>query len=166
MLSQACFPASELDDLKRPKTAGTQFKESLNALIDILVTKQPSYVRCIKPNSKKQVLSFDRELVSHQVKYLALMENLRVRRAGFAYRRPYVDFLERYKSLAKETWPSWKGTPKEGVGKICNALNLQPDDFRLGHTKVFLKEPKTVFLIEELYVVKHTLITHYSIAPL
>ena len=32
----------------------------------------------------------------HQVKYLGLMENLRVRRAGFAYRRPFPFFLQRY----------------------------------------------------------------------
>lgn len=38
---------------------------------------------------------FDDKLVSHQVKYLGLMENLRVRRAGFAYRRQYDAFLER-----------------------------------------------------------------------
>ena len=38
---------------------------------------------------------FDEKIVHHQVKYLGLMENLRVRRAGFAYRRPYEVFLQR-----------------------------------------------------------------------
>lgn len=38
---------------------------------------------------------FDDMLVRHQVKYLGLMEHLRVRRAGFAYRRKYEIFLER-----------------------------------------------------------------------
>jgi len=38
---------------------------------------------------------FDEVLVRHQVKYLGLMENLRVRRAGFAYRRHFEAFLER-----------------------------------------------------------------------
>lgn len=51
----------------------------------------------------------------HQVKYLGLMENLRVRRAGFAYRRTYEMFLERYKSLCPQTWPSYTGSAKEGV---------------------------------------------------
>lgn len=35
-------------------------------------------------------------LIRHQVKYLGLMENLRVRRAGFAYRRKYEAFLQRW----------------------------------------------------------------------
>lgn len=38
---------------------------------------------------------FDEVLIRHQVKYLGLMENLRVRRAGFAYRRKYEMFLQR-----------------------------------------------------------------------
>ena len=84
-IAKACFPAEELESLKRPKSAGTQFKESLNALIDILSSKSPSYIRCVKPNTNKKTGEFDRDLVKHQSKYLALMENLRVRRAGFAY---------------------------------------------------------------------------------
>lgn len=41
---------------------------------------------------------FDDVLVRHQVKYLGLMEHLRVRRAGFAYRRKYDIFLQRWLS--------------------------------------------------------------------
>lgn len=39
---------------------------------------------------------FDEALIRHQVKYLGLMEHLRVRRAGFAYRRKYDVFLKRF----------------------------------------------------------------------
>lgn len=39
---------------------------------------------------------FDEALIRHQVKYLGLMEHLRVRRAGFAYRRKYEVFLKRF----------------------------------------------------------------------
>lgn len=90
------------------------------------MAKEAWYVRCIKPNEAKQpgeslistyLLSppntavnilvslpftlslaghFDDVLVRHQVKYLGLMEHLRVRRAGFAYRRKYEIFLQRY----------------------------------------------------------------------
>lgn len=33
--------------------------------------------------------------VKHQVEYLGLRENIRVRRAGFAYRRVFNKFLQR-----------------------------------------------------------------------
>lgn len=47
---QAIFPESEQKSKKRPDTAITQFKNSLNNLMDILKDKEPSYIRCIKPN--------------------------------------------------------------------------------------------------------------------
>lgn len=43
----------KLDSKKRPETAITQFKISLNELIKILSSKEPSYIRCIKPNDFK-----------------------------------------------------------------------------------------------------------------
>ncbi|XP_042370776.1 unconventional myosin-Ic-like, partial [Plectropomus leopardus] len=89
-----CFDREELSDKKRPETAATQFKASLAKLMEILMSKEPSYVRCIKPNDSKQAGRFDEVLIRHQVKYLGLMENLRVRRAGFAYRRRYEVFLQ------------------------------------------------------------------------
>ena len=91
----------------------------------ILMSKEPSYVRCIKPNDDKQPCKnpsnpvyctilftfmfvfvclfvcllipaiFEEKIVRHQVKYLGLMENLRVRRAGFCYRRHFDVFLQR-----------------------------------------------------------------------
>jgi myosin heavy subunit len=42
--------------------------------------------------------SFDEELCLHQVRYLGLLENVRVRRAGFAYRQTYDTWLSRYKA--------------------------------------------------------------------
>ncbi|KAL7400648.1 hypothetical protein ABVT39_015483 [Epinephelus coioides] len=72
-----CFDREELTDKKRPETAATQFKASLAKLMEILMSKEPSYVRCIKPNDSKQSGRFDEVLIRHQVKYLGLMENLR-----------------------------------------------------------------------------------------
>lgn len=50
------------------------------------------------------------------------MENLRVRRAGFAYRRPFENFLQRYKSLCPQTWPNWDGSVKDGVKMLMDHL--------------------------------------------
>lgn len=60
----------ELESKKRPDTAVTQFKNSVNNLMDILMNKEPSYIRCIKPNEFKMSGQFDDVLVGHQVKYL------------------------------------------------------------------------------------------------
>ncbi|XP_072949566.1 unconventional myosin IC isoform X2 [Epargyreus clarus] len=150
----SCFKDLNLTSKKRPETAITQFKNSLNELIKILSSKEPSYIRCIKPNDFKQPMQFDDKLVSHQVKYLGLMENLRVRRAGFAYRRTYDAFLERYKCLSSETWPNYQGPARMGVQKLVEVLNYDREDYRLGNTKIFIRFPKTLFETEDAYQIK------------
>ncbi|KAM9539600.1 unconventional myosin-Ic-like isoform 2-T2 [Salvelinus alpinus] len=148
VLSQ-CFHREEVTDQKRPETAATQFKNSLAKLIEILMSKEPSYVRCIKPNDAKQSGRFDEALVRHQVKYLGLMENLRVRRAGFAYRRHYETFLQRYKSLCPRTWPNWQGRLADGVATLVQHLGYKPEEYKLGKTKIFIRFPKTLFSTED-----------------
>ncbi|KFP87563.1 Unconventional myosin-Ih, partial [Acanthisitta chloris] len=127
----------------------TQFKNSLMSLIEILMSKEPSYVRCIKPNDNKEPGKFDDSLIRHQVKYLGLMEHLRVRRAGFAYRRKYEHFLQRYKSLCPATWPNWNGPAIEGVVKLIKHIGYKPEEYKLGRTKIFIRFPKTLFATED-----------------
>uniref|UniRef100_A0A2I3GMN5 Unconventional myosin-Ic n=1 Tax=Nomascus leucogenys TaxID=61853 RepID=A0A2I3GMN5_NOMLE len=149
-----CFDRSELSDKKRPETVATQFKMSLLQLVEILQSKEPAYVRCIKPNDAKQPGRFDEVLIRHQVKYLGLMENLRVRRAGFAYRRKYEAFLQRYKSLCPETWPTWAGRPQDGVAVLVRHLGYKPEEYKMGRTKIFIRFPKTLFATEDALEVR------------
>uniref|UniRef100_A0A2K6AAG0 Unconventional myosin-Ic n=1 Tax=Mandrillus leucophaeus TaxID=9568 RepID=A0A2K6AAG0_MANLE len=149
-----CFDRSELSDKKRPETVATQFKMSLLQLMEILQSKEPAYVRCIKPNDAKQPGRFDEVLIRHQVKYLGLMENLRVRRAGFAYRRKYEAFLQRYKSLCPETWPTWAGRPQDGVAVLVRHLGYKPEEYKMGRTKIFIRFPKTLFATEDALEVR------------
>lgn len=79
------------------------------------------------------------------------MENLRVRRAGFAYRRNYEFFLARYKSLCEQTWPNYRGKAKDGVELLIKKFNFKPGDYCLGKTKIFIKFPRSLFYIEDLY---------------
>ncbi|KAJ1537853.1 Unconventional myosin-Ib, partial [Nowakowskiella sp. JEL0078] len=109
---------------KRPETLATQFRTSMNQLIENLVSKNPHYIRCIKPNPQKRSSLFDSSLVLHQCRYLGLLENIRVRRAGFAYRKKYEKFSDRYKMLSVETWPNYNnnlvGGLKEATRFILN----------------------------------------------
>jgi myosin-1 len=57
---------------KRPLTAGTIFKNSMNQLMKILASKEPFYVRCIKPNETKSPVAINTERVIHQIRYVML----------------------------------------------------------------------------------------------
>jgi len=164
------FSEAELEVKKRPPTAGNQFRKNMHDLMEVLMAKQPSYVRCIKPNGEKKANNWDEAAVKHQVKYLGLMENLRVARAGYCYRRPFADFLERYKSLCPETWPNFFGEPEEGVKVLAASLSKAPGaketspwvkpshnlgladgQIAIGKTKIFIKDPKSVTAIERAF---------------
>ncbi|KAK7168673.1 hypothetical protein R3I93_004859 [Phoxinus phoxinus] len=136
-------------NLKRPPTAGFQFKASVGTLMKNLLTKNPNYIRCIKPNDKKAAHIFTDSLVCHQVRYLGLMENVRVRRAGYAFRQAYESCLERYKMLCKQTWPHWRGPAREGVKVLLTGLQVQAEEFAYGRSKIFIRNPRTLFFLEE-----------------
>ncbi|XP_027020172.1 unconventional myosin-Ib isoform X3 [Tachysurus fulvidraco] len=136
-------------NLKRPPTAGFQFKASVSTLMRNLQTKNPNYIRCIKPNDKKLAQIFTDSLVCHQVNYLGLMENVRVRRAGYAFRQAYEPCLERYKMLCKQTWPHWKGPARDGVEVLLKNLEVPEEEFAYGRSKIFIRNPRTLFFLEE-----------------
>uniref|UniRef100_A0A674D9N7 Myosin IG n=1 Tax=Salmo trutta TaxID=8032 RepID=A0A674D9N7_SALTR len=134
---------------KRPLTAATLFKNSIVALVDKLGCKEPYYVRCIKPNEMKSPVLFDDARCQHQVAYLGLLENVRVRRAGFAYRQPYARFLQRYKMTCEYTWPNHlMETDREAVEAIVTQHGFQ-DDVAYGHTKLFVRTPRSLFTLEQ-----------------
>uniref|UniRef100_A0AAQ5YTN5 Myosin IHa n=1 Tax=Amphiprion ocellaris TaxID=80972 RepID=A0AAQ5YTN5_AMPOC len=142
------------------KDVATHFKSSLLKLTEILMAKEAWYIRCLKSNESKQPGQFDEALIRHQVKYLGLMEHLRVRRAGFAYRRKFDVFLKRYKPLCPATWPHWRGEPADGVEVLVQHLGYLPHEYKMGRTKIFIRHPRTLYATEDAYEkCKHELAT-------
>ncbi|CAG9816020.1 unnamed protein product, partial [Phaedon cochleariae] len=133
---------------KRPPTAGTLFKNSMQALVQNLQNKEPHYVRCIKPNEMKSPSAFDEQRVQHQVSYLGLVENVRVRRAGFAYRQRYDRFLKRYKMISQFTWPNFRSGSDKDACKVIMDENNFSNDVKYGKTKLFIRTPQTLNALE------------------
>ncbi|XP_076584111.1 unconventional myosin-Ie isoform X1 [Chaetodon auriga] len=147
---RALFPENLNAEKKgRPTTAGSKIKKQANDLVSTLMKCTPHYIRCIKPNETKKPRDWEESRVKHQVEYLGLKENIRVRRAGYAYRRVFRKFLNRYAILTKESWPAWRGDEKQGVLHLLRSVNMDQDQFQLGRTKIFIKAPESLFLLEE-----------------
>ncbi|XP_050532975.1 unconventional myosin IC [Daktulosphaira vitifoliae] len=156
------FSDCKTPNKKIPETTLKQFKRSLNQLIKTLITKQPSYIRCIKPNDFKDPTEFNWELVRNQVTFLGLGEILRIRKAGFAFRDLFVSFLTRYKCLCPDTWPHWnkKFKPVEAVRRLIQYLGFTDNEYKIGKNKILIKHPKTVFDIETRFQSqRHILVT-------
>lgn len=148
---RSLFPENLNTEKKgRPTTASSKIKRQANDLVNTLMKCTPHYIRCIKPNETKRPKDWEESRVRHQVEYLGLRENIRVRRAGFAYRRLFNKFLMRYAILTAETWPSWRGPEQQGVLHLLRSVNMDNDQYQMGRTKVFVKNPESLFLLEEM----------------
>ncbi|KAJ1930391.1 class II myosin [Tieghemiomyces parasiticus] len=149
------FPEQvDRDSKKRPPTAGDRIKKSANDLVTNLMRAQPSYIRCIKPNENKSPTEYDDQRVLHQVKYLGLCENIRVRRAGFAYRQTFEKFVERFYLLSPNTSYAgdytWRGDARAGTAQILKDTNIAPEEWQLGTTKAFIRHPETLWALENM----------------
>uniref|UniRef100_A0A672FZD0 Osteoclast-stimulating factor 1 n=1 Tax=Salarias fasciatus TaxID=181472 RepID=A0A672FZD0_SALFA len=148
---RALFPENlEAEKRGRPSTASIKIKKQANSLVQTLMKCTPHYIRCIKPNETKRPRDWEENRVKHQVEYLGLRENIRVRRAGYAYRRVFNKFLHRYAILTKESWPQWRGEERQGVLHLLRSVHMDQDQFQLGKSKIFIKAPESLFLLEEM----------------
>ncbi|KAF7591496.1 class II myosin [Aspergillus hancockii] len=142
------------DDKRRPPTASDKIKASANDLVATLMKAQPSYIRTIKPNDNKAPREYNVGNVLHQIKYLGLQENVRIRRAGFAYRQTFDKFVERFYLLSPKTSYAgdytWTGDEESGARQILKDTSIPAEEYQMGITKVFVKTPETLFALETM----------------
>nr|XP_022917270.1 myosin heavy chain, muscle isoform X37 [Onthophagus taurus] len=119
-------------------TVSSAYKEQLNNLMTTLRSTQPHFVRCIIPNELKQPGVIDSHLVMHQLTCNGVLEGIRICRKGFPNRMVYPDFKLRYMILAPATMAAEKD-PKEAARKCLEEVGLDPESYRVGHTKVFFR---------------------------
>lgn len=152
---RSLFPQEvDTNSRKRPPTASDKIKESANALMHTLSLARPSYIRTIKPNQNRSPNEYDTKAVLHQVKYLGLHENVRIRRAGFAYRQTFEKFVERFYLLSGKTSYAgdyiWKGDSKSAIVEIFKDTGIPITEYQIGVTKAFIKTPETLFALEHM----------------
>ncbi|KAJ8679906.1 hypothetical protein QAD02_015693 [Eretmocerus hayati] len=119
-------------------TVSSAYKEQLNNLMTTLRATQPHFVRCIIPNEMKQPGVIDSHLVMHQLTCNGVLEGIRICRKGFPNRMNYPDFKLRYMILAPAAMTA-ESDPKKAAQACFDACELDPDMYRIGHTKVFFR---------------------------
>merc|ERR1712012_763429 len=131
------------------KTVCSYFRDQLNNLINMLMTTEPSFIRCIVPNNHKKPGVVDPFLVMHQLTCNGVLEGIRICRKGFPNRIMYADFRLRYCILApKEAYKAMKMVKRPVTDEkkniaaahaVMDKVNLIGDKFQYGHTKVFFR---------------------------
>ena len=138
-----------------PNTVAFHFRNSLQELMDKMSQGTPHFIRCIKPNVRKEPDAFNPDYILQQLRYTGVMETTRIRRQGYATRLTFTEFIKRYPGLRATYLPIKSGAPHSGEARtILTKLELK--DWEVGKTKLFLKYYHTEQLAQhEEAVMKH-----------
>merc|ERR1712241_1579477 len=130
------------------KTVSSVYLVQLAELMTTLHSTEPHFIRCIVPNTHKQPLVVETELIMHQLTCNGVLEGIRVCMLGFPNRMLYPDFKSRYAILgAKEIASS--DDNKVAVYALMDKVGFPREKFQLGHTKVFVRAGALAGLEEE-----------------
>uniref|UniRef100_A0A7M4EUD9 Myosin heavy chain 15 n=1 Tax=Crocodylus porosus TaxID=8502 RepID=A0A7M4EUD9_CROPO len=122
------------------QTVSSLHKENLNKLMTNLRSTAPHFVRCIIPNETKTPGAIDAFLVLHQLRCNGVLEGIRICRKGFPNRVLYADFKQRYRILNPAAIPEDKFVDsRKASEKLLSSLDIDHNQYRFGHTKVFFK---------------------------
>merc|ERR1739848_554848 len=103
-----------------------------------LYKTEPHFIRCVVPNTHKIPGGVEPGLVMHQYQCNGVLAGIAICRAGFPNKILYPEFKSRYNILAAAAVAKAK-KDKDAAGAVMAVIKLDPEKFRLGHTKVFFR---------------------------
>ncbi|XP_034559747.1 myosin-7 [Notolabrus celidotus] len=122
------------------QTVSALHRENLNKLMTNLRSTHPHFVRCIIPNETKTPGVMENPLVMHQLRCNGVLEGIRICRKGFPNRILYGDFKQRYRILNPAAIPEGQFIDsRKGAEKLLGSLDIDHNQYKFGHTKVFFK---------------------------
>merc|ERR1712190_555120 len=120
------------------KTVSSFYKSQLDDLMKTLYATDPAFIRCVVPNTHKIPGGVEPGLVMHQYQCNGVLAGIAICRAGFPNKVLHPEFKERYNILAAAAVAKAK-KDKDAAGAVMKVIQLDPEKFRLGHTKVFFR---------------------------
>ncbi|KAL4000824.1 signal-regulatory protein delta [Sarotherodon galilaeus] len=115
------------------QTVSALHRENLNKLMTNLRSTHPHFVRCIIPNETKTPGAMENPLVMHQLRCNGVLEGIRICRKGFPNRI-------QYRILNPSAIPEGQFIDnKKASEKLLGSLDIDHEQYKLGHTKVFFK---------------------------
>uniref|UniRef100_A0A8C2GUN5 Myosin, heavy chain 11b, smooth muscle n=1 Tax=Cyprinus carpio TaxID=7962 RepID=A0A8C2GUN5_CYPCA len=131
------------------RTVGQLYKESLGKLMTTLHNTQPNFVRCIIPNHEKRSGKIAAHLVLEQLRCNGVLEGIRICRQGFPNRIVFHEFRQRYEILAAGAIPKGFMDGKQACTLMIKHLDLDPNLYRIGLSKIFFRTGVLAQLEEE-----------------
>merc|ERR1712142_1298814 len=131
------------------RTVSQLYKEQLNKLMQTLNNTNPNFVRCIIPNHEKKAGKIEAHLVLDQLRCNGVLEGIRICRQGFPNRILFQEFRQRYELLCPNVIPRGFMDGKKACFKMLQDLELDPNLYRIGQSKIFFRAGDLAHLEEE-----------------
>uniref|UniRef100_A0A8U7P6X3 Myosin heavy chain 11 n=1 Tax=Corvus moneduloides TaxID=1196302 RepID=A0A8U7P6X3_CORMO len=148
-MSESSLPSSSKTKKGMFRTVGQLYKEQLTKLMTTLRNTNPNFVRCIIPNHEKRSGKLDAHLVLEQLRCNGVLEGIRICRQGFPNRIVFQEFRQRYEILAANAIPKGFMDGKQACILMIKALELDPNLYRIGQSKIFFRTGVLAHLEEE-----------------
>ncbi|XP_028630221.1 unconventional myosin-IXa isoform X4 [Grammomys surdaster] len=132
---------------KKPPSISAQFQASLSKLMETLGQAEPYFVKCIRSNAEKLPLRFSDALVLRQLRYTGMLETVRIRQSGYSSKYSFQDFVSHFHVLL----PQHIIPSKFNIQDFFRKININPDNYQVGKTMVFLKEHERQHLQDLLH---------------
>ncbi|KAM9459633.1 unconventional myosin-VIIb-like [Salvelinus alpinus] len=150
MTPKSSIRVAQTDGRRQVSTLSGQFRQSLDSLMNALSKCQPHFIRCFKPNDDKKSMVFDRNLCIRQLRYSGMIDTIKIRKLGFPIRHTFKQFLQRYRVLLNTTVCDPKTESAAACcNAICKAVITGQDGWKIGTTKIFLKDAHDSLLERE-----------------
>merc|ERR1711992_409487 len=120
------------------KTVTSYFKGQLDDLMTTLYKTEPHFIRCVVPNTHKQPGGVEPDLVMHQYQCNGVLAGISICRKGFPNKMLYPEFKARYNIISAQLVAKAKND-KAAALVVMDAVKMDKEKFRLGHTKVFFR---------------------------
>jgi myosin-5 len=140
----------EEKNLKVKKTLVAKFKSDMEGLMKKLESSECNFIRCLKPNGDKVPDLWDGRLFLTQIKYMGILDSIKVRRESYPLRKAYKEFYGKYQDLdsisperttsflvlSKKTNVDWKQLCENLVKSV--EKKTPPQQVLFGKTRIFM----------------------------
>lgn len=133
---------------RKDKFLGYKFRMEMQSLMDELLSCECNFVRCLKPNEKQKGDLWDPILALKQVRYLGVLDSIKVRKESLPVRTLFENFYRKYQDIddrsaerntpflkLKDKNPNWKTLVNSVMDSIGEYDKTQ---IIFGNTKVFM----------------------------
>lgn len=89
-------------DVKGDKYLGTKIRKEMSELMKELNSCDVHFIRCLKPNEVKKCNIFHHSMTLNQIRYLGVLDSLKVRKDSYPIRRAFDLFYKQYGDISRD----------------------------------------------------------------